>query len=80
MSQQDTAFYGRPTRVLHFTDANHPYKLFSVTPAFDFGDLNSFSNLYSFRGIVMGTHAPGMMVGVQGETAGHIAGRRDRLA
>ena len=63
MSQQDAAFYGRSTWVLYFTSTNHPYKLFSALSAFDFGVLDSFSTLYSFRGVARGTHAPGVLVG-----------------
>ena len=80
MSHQDAAFYGRSARVLNFTSTNHPYKLFSALAAFDFDDFKSVSSLYSFRGVARGAHAPGRLVGWWGKTAGHIAGRVDRLA
>ena len=80
MSHQDAAFYGRSARVLNFTSTNHPYKLFSAVSAFEIDDFKSFSSLHSFRGVAMGTHAPGRLVGWWGKTAGHIAGRVDRLA
>ena len=80
MSHQDAAFYGRSAWVLYFTSTNHPYKLFSALSAFDFDDFKSFSGLYSFRGVARGAHAPGRLVGWWGKTAGHIAGRVDRVA
>ena len=66
MFQQDAAFYGRSRRFLYFMSTNHPYKLFSALSAFNCGDLDSFSNLYSFRGVALGGHAPGRVAGGRG--------------